>query len=78
MQSPPRVAIAALAACVLAIGGRLGPARADPPVEAVTVNANVSKVAGSDSPTEPADASQPASVIGRTALSRYVAPDRQL
>ena len=74
MQSPPRVAIAALAACVLAIGGRLGSARADPPVEAVTVNANVSNVAGSDAPTEPADASQPASVIGRTALSRYVAP----
>nr|WP_321983998.1 TonB-dependent receptor [uncultured Lichenicoccus sp.] len=64
-----------LAAGLLAASaGLIDAAHAEPQVEAVTVNADPS-AAGASAPTAPEpDATEPASVIGPTALGRYVAP----
>lgn len=54
---------------------QLSPAYADEPTEIVTVHPDDAGAAAMDVPSmQKADASEPASVVGRAALDRYVAP----
>ena len=72
----PRLLLLRLALVVpVGAAGLAASARADDPIEVVTVQSGSASGAGPDAPSaQPANATEPGSVVNRAALDRYVAP----